>query len=115
MEIECNMSIFLNILANLQTETLKLKSEINVRVCEIAENVALEDSNYVTNMGFYIFMKEKIISYNILLNYFQIYYLKKALVSLRDVLTTRLLIFTFEKQAAIFLTRILVRALRDKK
>ena len=46
---------------------------------KLQKNVVLEDSKYVTNMGLYIFIKE-FISFDFLLNYFLVHYLKKALV-----------------------------------
>ena len=52
---------------------------------ELLKNIVLDISKYVTNGGFTYFGKKESISLAFLLNYFIIHYLKKALISLRNV------------------------------
>ena len=68
-----------------------------------SKNVISDNSKYVTKWDFTLSRKRNFTSFASLLNYFLIHYLKKTLILQRNVPTTGLPIFKFEKQATIFL------------
>ena len=97
--LRCFFKHFLAKTFHLRTEKWRLKYKSMKGNVKLPEKCRLGGFKIRHKREFYIFMKEEFYIFCLTSHFSLIPYLKKALVTLRNVLSTGLPIFTFEIQA----------------